>query len=144
MSLFLSNITKIFKNQNLVERNGLYFDTTFRFKKDDTKEQYKYNCFISEKMEKTYLLFRSTFLESWLENWKNSGYKYPFISYQDIKKGYSTYTAYGGTESEDKWLLEWKEILQKFNPANKEDFEKKFLKQCIFINIMMKIRLMTC
>ena len=76
-------------------------------------------------MEKTYLLFRSTFLESWLENWKNSGQKYPFISYQDIKKGYSTYTPYGGTESEDKWLLEWKEILQKFNPANKEDFEKK-------------------
>ena len=62
MSLFLSNITKIFKNQNLIERNGFYFDEAFRFKKDDTKEQYKFNCFISENMEKTYELLRTLFL----------------------------------------------------------------------------------
>lgn len=132
MSLFLSNITKIFKNQNLIERNGFYFDEAFRFKKDDTKEQYKFNCFISENMEKTYELFKDTFLGSRLNLWKNNDYNYPFISYEDIKKGYYTYIKYGGKESEDDWQSKWKNILKNFTYAKKEDFEEEIFEKMYF------------
>ena len=54
MSLVLSQIKEIFGGQNLTRIGNYYFDQTFGFDKNDTKDQFKSICFISENFEIAY------------------------------------------------------------------------------------------
>ena len=113
MSYFLTQIEEIFENKIPIKRGSLYFDETFRFKKDDTIEQYQYNCFISTKdMKKTYDLFKSSFLREYTNQWVFYDYDYweYEITNQDIIEGYKIYQKYGGAQSLENWKGDWKNL----------------------------------
>ena len=121
MSLFLSKVKKIFKNQNLTKQGDHYVDEYFRFKKDDTPELYKYNCFISTKnFDRTYKLFEKTFAYSWTSIWIQKGYStlkndsyFKFeININDVKNAYNVYVKNGGKQSQVSWENDWQNILR--------------------------------
>ena len=147
MSLFLSKITKIFQNQNLTKQGNHYKDETFRFKKDDTPDLYKYNCFISTKsFKRTYELFEGIFSYIWTEKWfekiengngdlKNDSFFKFEITKNDIKNAYNDVykNIIGGIKSQIVWENDWQNILKNNkNSLSNENKEKIFKK--IYMN----------
>ena len=87
MSLFLSQIKEIFGSQTLTKRGNYYFDQTFRFDENDTKEKFKYNYFISKNYLQTYDLYISTFnykCINWTKEWQNYFYSHPKFNIEFI------------------------------------------------------------
>ena len=116
MSLFLTKISKVFGDQPPIKQNDHYIDHSFRFNKLDTKEQYKYNCFISTKdFNKTYELFKDSFIYIWTYEWQQKKYashsKFK-INDADGIKAYKVYKENGGTKSINYWKTNWKTILE--------------------------------
>ena len=141
MSLFLSKVKKIFKNQYLTKQGDHYVDEYFRFKKDDTPELYKYNCFISTKnFDRTYELFKVTFAYSWTHKWIQKGYStlkndsyFKFeININDVKNAYNVYVKNGGKQSQVSWENDWQNILRGKKDSLKFDNIKN-----IFIELYM-------
>ena len=81
MSLFLLQIQDEFENQKFSnDNNGLYYDETFRFNKNDIRENYRYNCFISQDDNKNIKFYEVTFnteFKSHVKEWRNKSYDHP-------------------------------------------------------------------
>ena len=141
MSLFLSQIKEIFGSQTLTKRGNYYFDQTFRFDKNDTKEKFKYNYFISKNYLQTYDLYISTFnykCINWTKEWQNYFYSHPKfnIEFIDVQNSYYIYYLNGGKEKRDDWEKNWKTILlnnkDNLSPNDKFKLDKKlFCEMCL-------------
>ena len=143
MSLFLLQIQDEFENQKFsIDNNGLYYDETFRFNKNDIRENYRYNCFISQDDNKNIEFYEDTFdteFKSHVKEWRNKSYDHPDFKYddKDAENAFKYYVSCGGKKSEYEWKTNWKNILIN-NKDNLSSEEKLKLDKELFKHMCLK------